>query len=187
MTTFKLQFYVAILAATASAAGAQAPLDTQAMSQTAAGFYGVYMTLHPSDGIPDAALRARFEPFISPALDKLLADGEAAQIHYAKATKNQSPPLVEGDLFTPNFEGATSYKLGACVEDAGGAHCSVAFVYDDRKDKPVKWTDTVILTHTQAGWRVDDIAYGGNAQFGNRGKLTETLKSAIQEGNDFKE
>jgi hypothetical protein len=35
-----------------------------------------------------------------------------------------------------------------------------------------------------AGWKVDDIAYGGNAAFGNRGRLKETLQNVIREGND---
>jgi len=155
--------------------------DAAAMFQAATGFYGVYLTLHPSDGIPDATLRARFEPFISPALDSLLADGDAAEQRYVKATKNQAPPLVEGDLFSPNFEGATSLGIGTCVADAKGGHCPVAMVYDDRKDKPIRWTDTVRLVNTPDGWRVDDIAYGKD--LGNKGSLTDTIRDAIAEGN----
>ena len=155
------------------------------MSETASGFYGVYLTLHPSDGIPDARLRARFEPFISPALDKLLADGDAAETRYVSATKNQAPPLVEGDLFSPNFEGATSLKIGSCVVDAKGGHCPVAMIYDDGKDKPIRWTDTILLVNTPAGWRVDDIAYSTNGGFGNRGAMTDTLRDAIRDGNSI--
>jgi hypothetical protein len=143
------------------------------------------MTLHPSDGIPDPATRAKFAPFVSPALDKLFVDGEAAEARYAKATKNQSPPLVEGDLFTPNFEGATALKLGVCATDPQGGHCAVTLSYDDHTDRPIVWTDTVVLTRTSAGWRVDDIAYGGNGDFGNKGRLTQTLKNAIANGNEF--
>lgn len=159
--------------------------DADALSRATAGFYGVYMTLHPSDGIPDSKTRAKFAPFVSPALDKLFADGEAAEARYATATKNQAPPLIEGDLFTPNFEGATAYKIGACASDSRGGHCAVTLTYDDHKDKPISWTDTVYLVHTPSGWCVDDIAYGGNWDFGNKGRLTKTLKSAIAEGNEF--
>jgi hypothetical protein len=173
---------IAIFGFIVSAASAEpAGSDTQAMFQVATGFYEVYATLHPSDGIPDAKLRAQFEPFISPALDKLLAEGDAAEQRYVKATKNHAPPLVEGDPFTPNFEGATSLKIGSCVADAKGGHCPVAMVYDDHKDKPIKWTDTVLLVSAPAGWRVDDIAYG--AEFGNRGSLTHTIRDAIDDGN----
>ena len=168
----------------ASGVGA-APSDVQAMFLTASGFYAVYLSLHPSDGIPDAKLRARFEPFVSPALDKLIADGDAAEQRYIKVTKNHAPPLVEGDLFSPNFEGATSLKIGTCVTDAKGGHCPVAMVYDDRRDKPLKWTDTVVLVNSSAGWRVDDIDYGTNGDFGNRGTLTGTVRDAIKDGNSI--
>ncbi|HTW33305.1 MAG TPA: hypothetical protein VMD53_01715 [Rhizomicrobium sp.] len=174
-----------VIAALVAASAAQAQTDAVALAKAAHGFYGVYMTLHPSDGIPDAATRAKFAPYVSSALDKLFVEGDQAEGRYAAATKNQSPPLVEGDLFTPNFEGATSYRIGACAMDAQGGHCAVTLTYDDRKDKPLSWTDTVYLVRTAAGWRVDDIAYGGTWDFGNKGRLTRTLKSAIEEGNTF--
>jgi hypothetical protein len=176
---------LAIALLVSSAASAQTNADAPALAKTVDGFYSVYMTLHPSDGIPDRATRARFDPFVSPALDKLFAEGGDAEARYAKATKNQAPPLVEGDPFTPNFEGATSYKIGVCTSDARGGRCAVALAYDDKKNKQLVWTDTVYLVRTSAGWRVDDIAYGGNWDFGNKGRLTQTLKSAIAEGGEF--
>jgi len=163
------------------AVAADAP-DAQAMVQVVTGFYQAHQST-TQDGIPDAATRAKYAPFVSPALEKLLADGDAAEDRYAKANKD-SPPLIEGDLFSPNFEGISSFKVGACAADANGAHCKVALHYADAhprpQDKPVDWTDTVTLVKTASGWRVDDIAYGGNWDFGNHGRLTDTLKSAIK-------
>jgi len=173
---------VAALFTTSAFAG---DADSDALAKAAVGFYGVYMTLHPSDGIPDPKTRAKFAPFVSPALDKLFAEGDAAEDRYATATKNQAPPLIEGDLFTPNFEGATAYKIGACASDSQGGRCAVTLTYDDHKDKPISWTDTVYLARAPSGWRVDDIAYGGTWDFGNKGRLTKTLQSAIAEGNAF--
>lgn len=153
------------------------------MSAAANGFYGVYATFHPSDGIPDAKGRAKYAPYISPALDRLLADGNRAEAAFAKANKD-SPPLIEGDLFTSNFEGASTFKVGPCKGDAKAGQCSVALVYDDSrenpKDKPVAWNDTIYLVATQAGWRVDDIGYGAPWEFGNKGRLTKTLKDTIE-------
>ena len=130
------------------------------------------MTLHPSDGIPDAATRAKFAPFVSPALDQLFVDGDEAEEHYATATKNQSPPLIEGDLFTPNFEGATSYRIGACASDAHGGHCAVTLTYDDRKDKPIGWTDTVYLVRPRRSGASTTSPMAATADFGNKGRLT---------------
>jgi hypothetical protein len=160
--------------------------DSDEVSAAANGFYGIYAGFHPSDGIPDAKARAKLEPFISPALDRLLIDGEIAERHFASVTKNMSPPLIEGDLFTSNFEGATAYHVGVCVPAGAAAHCTVTFGYrsNAKEDaKPVNWTDTVYLVHTAKGWRVDDIAYGATWAFGNKGRLKELLESAISDGN----
>ena len=114
----------------------------------------------------------------------MLADGDAAEQRYAKITKNQSPPLIEGDLFTPNFEGATSLKIGECESDAQGGHCPVALVYDDKKDKPIRWSDTVRLALTDKGWRIADIDFGSpGGDSGARGSLLQTVRDAIKDGN----
>jgi hypothetical protein len=152
------------------------------MARVTNGFYRAYATFHPSDGIPDAKGRVKYEPFVSPRLDKLLADGNSAEASFAKANKD-SPPLIEGDLFTSNFEGATSFTVGVCAVDGSAGHCAVALTYDDRgqkpKDKPIAWTDTVYLVATPSGWRVDDVGYGATWDFGNKGRLSDTVKGAI--------
>jgi hypothetical protein len=160
--------------------------DATDVSAVANGFYSIYASFHPSDGIPDARARAKLEPFISPALERLLMDGEAAERHFASVTKNMSPPLIEGDLFTSNFEGATAYHVGACMATGAAAHCLVTFGYrsNAKEDaKPVNWIDTVWLVRTANGWRVDDIAYGATWAFGNKGRLKDTLRDAIRDGN----
>jgi len=148
------------------------------MAQTANGFYAAYATFHPSDGIPDAAGRAKYAPYLSPALDKLLAAAAAAQARFAKTNKD-SPPLIEGDLFTTMFEGATSYKVGGCKGDARNGSCAIDLTYDNKHDAPTRWTDTLYLVRSAQGWRVDDIGYGGNWEYANRGRLTETLRQTI--------
>jgi hypothetical protein len=170
----------------AAICGTAVASDTSGPLAAANGFYGVYATFHPSDGIPDAKARAKLEPFISSALDRLLIDGEAAEAHFAQVTKNMSPPLIEGDLFTSNFEGATAWHVGSCEAQAQTAHCSISFGYrsNAKEDaKPVNWTDTVWLVRTANGWRVDDIGYGATWAFGNKGRLKHVLQNAIPDGN----
>ncbi len=157
--------------------------DAQQMAQAVNAFYSVHHATD-QDGIPNAKVRAQYAPYISPALERLLIAADAAETQYAKDNKD-SPPLVEGDLFSPNFEGISSFKIGACATDAKGSHCTMmghyAAAHPRAQDKPVDWTDTVLLVKTPAGWRVDDIAYGGNWDFGNHGKLSDTLKSSIND------
>lgn len=145
------------------------------------GFYSVHQK-SSQDGVPDAKQRAKYEPYISTELNKLLEAADGAESRYAKANPD-SPPMMEGDLFSPNFEGITSFKVGACNEKGSIALCKMALRYADAhprpQDKPVEWTDTVTLVKTASGWRVDDIAYGGTWDFGNHGTLKGILKDMI--------
>lgn len=152
--------------------------DEAGMATAANGFYAVYQTFHPSDGVPSAADRAKYAPFLSPTLEKLLTDANAAETRFSKANKD-SPPLIEGDLFTSMFEGATSLRVTACSGVATTGHCTVKLEYAEVGSKPTDWTDTIYLVKTERGWRVDDIAYGGSWAFGNKGRLSETLKQTI--------
>lgn len=162
------------------------PLSAAAQTSpeaAATGFLAVYDGFHPSDGIPDAAGRARLAPYLSPELNKLLADGAAAEARFAAKIKD-APPLIEGDLFSSMFEGATQSKLQACAVTGNEARCPVAFTHmagNGANAKPVNWTDTLLLTKTVQGWRVGDVAYGGGFQFGNTGRLSDTLKTVVSE------
>jgi hypothetical protein len=156
--------------------------DAASPTATARAFYGVYGTFHPSDGIPDAKARARYQPYLTPALDRLLADASAAETRFA-AKNNDSPPLIEGDLFTSNFEGANSWTVRNCETAGATARCAVDLVFEpsDGKNKPVNWSDRLYLSRTAGGWRVDDIGYGATGAFGNKGRLSDTLKEAIRD------
>ncbi len=146
-----------------------------------AGFYAAHQKSSQS-GVPDAKQRISYAPYLSPELNKLLADAGAAEAFYAKANPD-SPPMMEGDLFSPNFEGITSFRPGPCTEKGRAAQCQVALRYADAhprpQDKPVEWTDTVALVRTASGWRIDDIRYGGTWDFGNHGTLKAILKDMI--------
>ena len=169
---------LAVLVAAGSAGAAKAAADEATMLATANGFYAVYKTFQPSDGVPSAADRAKYAPFLSPELAKLLADAGTAEMRFARANKG-SPPLVEGDLFTSLFEGATSVEVVGCSGDSRTGHCKASLAFVQAGSKPTDWNDTLYLVSTPAGWRVDDIAYGGTWAFGNKGRLSETLKQVI--------
>ena len=163
-------------------AGCAAPgaEDATAMAAAANAFYAAYGALPHSGGIPDATARVRYAPLLSPRLNLLISQAAAAETRFQAKVKD-SPPLIEGDLFTSLFEGATSVKLGACSGDAKAGRCSATLTHSELKQKPVSWNDTLLLVNTPAGWKVDDIAYNAGFQFGNTGLLTDTLKMAIAE------
>jgi hypothetical protein len=154
------------------------PARADDMSAAATAFYNIYLALPRGGGLPDAAGRARYAPLLSPRLNGLIGDAAAAETRFHTRNKD-APPLIEGDLFSSLFEGATSLRLGACAGDAKSGHCSVALHRQDPGQKPADWTDEVELVNTASGWKVDDIAYKAGFAFGNQGLLSQTLKMIL--------
>jgi hypothetical protein len=148
-------------------------------------FYGVYAAQRAQgEGIPDATVRLRFQPVLSPRLNKQLADAAFAQARLTAKVKNALPPVLEGDIFSSLFEGASAWKVGACQESAKTARCDVALSYAPAstagsKAKPANWTDAVLLVNTPQGWKVDDVVYDAGFAFGNTGRLSEMLAMVI--------
>lgn len=164
---------LALLVAAAPCAFAQG----EAPDKVAAAFYAV---LPPGGGLPDQAAAARLKPYLSSRLAGLL-DMAAGAARRFSARNPKAPPLLEGDLFSSQFEGFTSYQMGACTIAGASARCSVLLTYQPAgrsSGKPVSWTDAVLLVKSGAGWKVDDIVYLGNFPFGNTGLLSDTLKFA---------
>jgi len=112
-------------------------------------FYSLAVGARPitGGGIPGSAEQARFQPLLTPRLNKALADAAAAEVRFNKKNKN-SPPLIEGDIFSSLFEGPTSWKVGACVGDDKVQRCAVALGRQDPGQKPVAWMDTLILDNS---------------------------------------
>ena len=165
-----------------------APAMAQADDPAAAvaAFYAVYGPLHvQGGGIPDATERVRYAPVLSPRLNKQLAQAAAAQARLTAKVKNAVPPMLEGDIFSSLFEGASTWKVGACQVTAAAARCPVALSYappaapGHKNEKPANWNDTVLLVQTPQGWKVDDVIYDAGFQFGNTGKLSGMLAMVV--------
>jgi hypothetical protein len=172
---------VLLLAAVSWAAPALADDPAQAVGA----FYAVYSAQHMQDtGIPDATVRLRLQPVLSPRLNKELSDAASAQARMTARMKNAVPPMLEGDIFSSLFEGASDWKIGACQTSATTARCSVALNYvppaaAGAKAKPASWTDTLLLVQTPQGWKVDDVVYDAGFAFGNTGRLSDMLAMVI--------
>jgi len=150
-----------------------------AMTATANAFYAATAKASTGGGIPDAATRARLQPLLSPGLNKMLADAAAAEARFNARNKN-SPPLIEGDIFSSLFEGPTSVKVGVCRGDNKTAHCGATLTHQEKGQKPVTWVDTLSLVNN-SGWKIDDVAYDANFAIGNTGTLSDMLKMTLHE------
>lgn len=170
-----------LLGAAALLSGA-APVG--APEAVAEGFYAVVLKYAQTGGVPNAKERGELAPFVTPTLLKALTAADGAEAVYAKKTNHEVPPLVEGDLFTSMFEGATTAKVTQCAAAGAIQNCAVALTYVDARDKSTtRWTDTAIFAKTSAGWRLDDILYGGTWDFGHKGKLSTLLRDVVLEAN----
>jgi hypothetical protein len=153
-------------------------------SEVVTAFFRAYLTLPAGGGIPDAKARAVIEPYLSPALDQLLIAADQAEDRYAATTKNEDPPLWEGDVFSSNFEGVSSFGSPDCNWTGARGTCSVMLTYDDKTAKPVTWTDKIRVVEVGQAWLVDDIEYGGAWDFGNKGTLKDNLMRVIEDAKE---
>jgi hypothetical protein len=147
-------------------------------------FYKAYWALKISGGVPEDKDRAQLAPYLTASLTALLADADKAEARYAARTKNEVPPLIEGDLFTSLFEGASGLDAVHCTGDTKTSHCKAELRYQDARSKDiVRWTDEVTLLQSNAGWRIDDIAFGGTWEFMHKGTLRELLKQTVRDAD----
>src|SRR5882757_9800303 len=147
-------------------------------------FYAVYSGQRTQGGgIPDATVRLRYAPVLSPRLNKKLVDAAAAQARLTAKVRNAVPPMLEGDIFSSLFEGATAWKVAACQGSGKTARCPVALTYapppSQKASKPANWSDTILLENTPQGWKVDDVVYDAGFAFGNTGRLSSMLQMVI--------
>ena len=128
-------------------------------------------------GLPDTAHAAALEPHLSVRLNGLLRDALAGQQAYKKKFPSDKPPLVDGDIFSSLFEGATSGVIDNVDESADTARVRVTFTYADlRTGKAIEvWLDRFVLVREAAQWRIDDLEYLGTWDFAMRGRLSAAL------------
>jgi hypothetical protein len=172
----KRLFFTALLLASPTLADASDP------ASAANAFYAVYGGQH-AQGVPDATGRLRYSAVLSPRLNKQLTDAASAQARLSAKVKGAVPPMLEGDIFSSLFEGATAWKIGACQGDAKAARCPVALSRtpppSPKPEKPANWNDTLLLVNTPQGWKVDDVIYDAGFAFGNTGRLSGMLAMVV--------
>ena len=149
-----------------------------------AAFYDLYLKIHPL-GVPSEKELAKFRPHLSAPLQQALKNSLAAEQRYAKKTRGQVPPLIEGDIFTSLFEGANGFKIVSCEAEAKSGMCTVQFTYDNKNGKAAtQWNDRIYLVRESGGWTIDDVEYLGDWQFMHKGRLKDLLKQVVEESKN---
>jgi len=143
-------------------------------------FYQTHQTSHPSGALSLNEL-ITFRRYLSTPLFNILKDVSVAEETHQAQNDEDSPALVEGDLFTANPKGATSYRLLTCQVDEDHANCSTEVIYNDAKQPtPYKSIDRLALIRENGHWVIDNIVYGSAANSGMRqGDLHTYLQSIL--------
>ncbi len=155
--------------------------DSGEIRRAVTGFYNLYIKIRPQ-GIPQQNELAKFRRYFSPELTQKLRRAQQAEQQYQKANHGAVPPLIEGDLFTSLFEGASAFRLLSCGARGDAAWCEIEFTAIDPKDRSLfKWKDKIYLVRQSHRWLLDDVEYLGNWEFMHKGRLKTVLGDAIND------
>lgn len=109
------------------------------------------------------------EDLFSPELKKALQDAvnaSNADMERIKKSKypDDKPMLLEGSVFTSQYEGFTSYKIKKIhTADPSDQSVKVDVELENAGFSPkTAWTDQVQLVKTDGTWKVDNIYFGDN-------------------------
>lgn len=126
-------------------------------------FYQMHQSAHLNGALTLKQL-ITFRNFLSVQLFELLKDVSVAEEARQRQGDPDAPALVDGDLFTTNPKGATSYRLLTCQFDENNANCSTELLYADAgQSNASKSIDRIVLTRDARGWVIDNIVYSGTA------------------------
>ena len=129
-------------------------------------------------GAPTSAQLAALSPYLSDTLRTLLDAARRRNERDASRAPDEKPAFADGDLFSSLFEGPNAVDV---VGDSARGDVRVATVrmtYNGA-NPPVTWTDHVILTTRDRRFRIDDVEYGGQWDFSNKGSLRASLVAAL--------
>lgn len=149
-----------------------------AMTVTAepvAEFYTTYRGLK-FEGLPNKAQLATLAPYLSTDMQSAIKNAQAVQAKCMKKFPTDKPMWIEGDMFSSNFEGFTTFK----VANSNGGKATVAFEYVENGQK-VAWSDQVIVRTEKGKVVIDDFRFGRTQGFTSG--YGESLKKSLRGTN----
>jgi hypothetical protein len=131
-------------------------------------------------GAPTAEQLAQIERWLDPSLRDLLREARRVHDEARAAAPTEKPPFNDGDQITSLFEGPSGFQVIAVEAPAQDAsrRVTVSFTYGALPNV-TRWQDYVIVKPGEGGFRVVDVQYGGNWEFGNRGTLVQSLRAGL--------
>lgn len=112
-------------------------------------------------GLPSDKEIRQLAPWLSNGLRKTIAAARAEQARCMKAFKDEKPPWIEGDLFTSNFEGFTTFQVNKT--EAASTRLTLQFEYVENGQK-FAWKDDVEMVREGGSWKLNDIFFRQSAK-----------------------
>ncbi len=135
----------------------------------------------PMTGAPRGDELNQLRPWLGRELLCLLQAAGELRDRATAAQPDDKPPFVEGDLFSSVFEGPQRLKLGTLQRGRQQSLLDLHFEADTGAQPPVfRWTDRAHLRLEGGRWVLVDIEYRAPVEFGNRGRLRDSLREALE-------
>jgi hypothetical protein len=158
-------------------------LSGYAQEEVVQEFMNFYFHSYQS-GTPDAGQIDVLSHIVTPGLHKLLLDAHDAETCHARRVHGTEPPLLEGDLFTSLFEGATAGKIAAVRVDGNTAEIDVEWTYAAEGEQPTVWRDRFYLVSGKGAWLIEDIEHRGEWEFSYHGRISDLLRDIAGQCGD---
>lgn len=135
-----------------------------------------------SGGVPRMEEIEMLAPFISDAFRKRLLAARAAEDAARAQHGGTEPPMLQGSIFHSLFEGA--HRIISVERDRESDAFLVTFEYGGQNAPPAektRWQDRTWLIHAQGQYRVDDLEFLGQWEFGIKGRLSVILDKIVRD------
>lgn len=132
-------------------------------------------------GLPKPAQLKALTSHLSPRLTDLIRRARTAQEQYIERYPEETPPLVDEDLFSSLFEGATAFAIGETAMEGNRATVLVQFTYKDSRaeSESVTWKDRYLLVKVGSKWQIEDVEYLGDWEYALSGCLSDVLNDVV--------
>lgn len=140
-------------------------------------FYAAVIANHVT-GAPTDRQLATLSPHLSDTLRALLTAARRRSDADAVRAPNEKPVFAEGDLFSSLFEGPNAVEVVADSARGPFRVATVRMTYSATAPV-VTWVDRVVLAKERGRFVIDDVEYGGEWDFANKGTLRSTLTTAL--------
>ena len=174
----KAAYTLALLACAALAhAEPKPPVNSADPAEAAKAFY-TELRAREVQGLPKGQDWVALAPRVSEELAEAIRGAQAEQAEAIKNAPCEKPPWIEGDLFSSLFEGVQHFVIGKAKVDGDKAEVPVTCTYSEG-GMTSKWTDTMLMVKTAKGWLLDDMRFGGEWDFANKGTLKQSFAPEV--------